>query len=127
MKQLVFVFFLLISMASLGQESKQFTLNSKEYTFFVDDEWDEWHKADNVFIFNINENGDMQHFDHFGDKFIYVSTSPFKKEKKDGLVFQTKNFIDDEGVPFTLHLFEDEELGVQFLYEDGDIIVRYRE
>ncbi|MES2798767.1 MAG: hypothetical protein V4638_02020 [Bacteroidota bacterium] len=125
MKQIVFVFFLMISIVCFGQDNKQFTLNSEQYTFYVDEEWDEWHKATNVFIFNINENGDMQHFDHFGDKFIYISTSAFKKEKKNGLEFQTKNFIDDEGVPFTLHLFEDEKLGVQFLYDDGDIIVRY--
>lgn len=120
---LVLPFFGFVSDKSAPKD-EQFRIDYRYISAYTEKagKWSEWKEASNTFVFNCNSRNDIMHLKAGGQNVIYKKISSIKEGKTaSGEPYQTLDAIDEEGIRFTLHLYEDEEIGLKMSYSNLSI------
>ncbi len=129
MKNIILLFILVIPFFSFVSDSsvdndEQFRIDYK-YVSIYDAEtgkWDKWQEGSNTFIFNCNSRNDIMHLKAGGDNVIYKKVSSIREDKtSSGESYQILDAIDEDGVRFTLYLYENDEIGLKMAYSNLSI------
>lgn len=83
------------------------------------EKWGKWINADHTFVFNYNTRNDVLHVKANGDNFLYKKIGNIEEgSNNSGQKYQYFEALDEEGIPFTLLLYEDSEVGLMMIYNN---------
>ncbi len=88
-------------------------------------DWSEWVKGKNTFLFNYNSNNDIKHFMANGNEVLYRKDSEIEEGTENGNSYQKINMIDEEELRFNLQFFFEPSMGLKMIY--GDVIIHFSE
>jgi hypothetical protein len=95
-----------------------------DYTHFcvyetAKDQWSEWQKGNNTFVFNVNNNNDIAFYKANGDVAYLRKLSGVEESKTEqGYEYQIVHILDEEGIRCRLQLFYDESVGLKLIYNN---------
>jgi hypothetical protein len=120
MKTIITLLFLCFSLTLTAQNDK-FRLDYDLVAFnFLDGEnWTDYKQGTNIFIVNINSNGDILHIRADQQKVIYTRLSKdIEQGESSGEPYQWVEYLDEEGNIFIFQLFNNPQIGLKFIYTD---------
>ncbi len=89
-------------------------------------EWGEWVRADNTFILNINERGDVAHLLPSGETSIYRKIEGLEEGyATTGEHYQMITVIDEDGDILRIQLFDDIAVGLKIIFSNNSGMIQF--
>lgn len=87
--------------------------------------WGEWKQGDNTFVINVNERGDIAHFQASGETVIYKKLSGVEEgyTEKGNQHYQIIKALDENGDVFSFQLFDDPSIGLKMMW--GELMIQF--
>jgi len=123
MKTILLAIVVLIATTAKTQTSDQFIYKCNMVAFYLHDKdkWSDFYRADNTFVINYNEHGDIWHIGP-NVKELLVRTGEAKKGKTDeGEEYQIVKVKDPEGLLLQFQVFRNAQIGVKLIYLDVSV------
>lgn len=98
----------------------KFRVDYDIFTSYENGKWSEWEKANNTLVFNINDNGDILHYNPNGTKQTYRRVGSKHEGYTDsGEHYQLITILDEEGNEFILQYFDDAAIGTKLIFSSN--------
>ncbi len=125
-------FFIFMMQITLSAQSNQQTKFRRDFNYFIISSdngvtWENPQQGNNVFIFNVNERGDIHLYTNSGKIMKFVQTMQVKEGyiQKGGHSYQISILLDDEGNEIIMQLFNNYNLGLKLIHPSGYVIQFY--
>lgn len=123
MKTILLAIAVLIATAGHTQNSDQFTYKCNVVAFYLHDKdtWSDFLRADNSFVMNYNEHGDILHTGPKGKELLVRSGNAKKGKTDEGEEYQIVKVKDPEGMLLQFQIFRNQQIGVKLIYLDVSV------
>lgn len=111
---------------SFSQDKFRKDYNHVAVYYTATEEWGEWVQADNTFIININERGDVAHLLPSGETSIYRKIEGLEEGyATTGEHYQMISVIDEAGDVLRIQLFDDRSVGLKIIFGNNSGMIQF--